>query len=574
MADERIEVEYIAQQQQIVSLIDKLNKKFERQEKQLQKTADTSKKTAKAAENSFAALEKELKDNESALKRMTMGTKEFAKQREKVDGLRDSVRTARGELGSMNGATRGIGAAATAGVASVAKMAVGLVGLNTVVTAITSELDKAAQLRIAAAQKGRSLEQVLADIAPNIGAQNLGMARDFIRQGAVDTGASQEGYANLIGNAISAGAKDLEEAGAVAAAALKLTAGREDKAQELAGGALDIAKLSGSQNFAGALGQISQIQSLVRATDAGLFARNIGGALASASAERQNIDAMSTEQAFERATVISQLTKDQTGAVTATGLRTYLGRLDRFAPQLEKTLKDKSVSTLTPELIAQFKGTRDVGQREALLRANPALRRQFIDDLEESESKSAIVELVSGTNRAMGILNQAEQVITDIDQAAGTYDELAQAITEQTGGLQARNRGEARREFVQTEGINGLLGQADEVFEKFLTGVDLPGLDEGRAKVERVRRQKSILAGEDRLEATLKALESASTPKGLFEMPLDRQGQLELESARQEIKDLQYQIFMFNQREAEKKVVVQGPPMRPKEVPLPAANIP
>jgi hypothetical protein len=58
MADERIEVEYIAQQQQIVSLIDKLNKKFERQEKQLQKTADTSKKTAKAAENSFAALEK------------------------------------------------------------------------------------------------------------------------------------------------------------------------------------------------------------------------------------------------------------------------------------------------------------------------------------------------------------------------------------------------------------------------------------------------------------------------------------------------------------------------------------
>jgi hypothetical protein len=98
MADEKIEVQWIGTANQMVQVLDRLEAKFDKQEAQLQKLATTSSKAADGAANSFNKLEEELKQNEAALKRMTMGTDEFATQRAKVDQLRKSVREAKNEL--------------------------------------------------------------------------------------------------------------------------------------------------------------------------------------------------------------------------------------------------------------------------------------------------------------------------------------------------------------------------------------------------------------------------------------------------------------------------------------------
>jgi len=84
MADERIEVEWIATANKMMQTLDRMDTRFDKQEKQLQKLAQTSDKTANAAAGSFNKLEQELKENELALRKMEIGSKEFEEQRKKA----------------------------------------------------------------------------------------------------------------------------------------------------------------------------------------------------------------------------------------------------------------------------------------------------------------------------------------------------------------------------------------------------------------------------------------------------------------------------------------------------------
>jgi hypothetical protein len=101
MADEQITVEWIATAQQMLTTIQKVDARLDKQEKAMQKLANTSKKGADAAAGSFNKLEQELKENEAALKAMAMGTKEFAEQKIKVDQLRASLNRVKGELNQI-----------------------------------------------------------------------------------------------------------------------------------------------------------------------------------------------------------------------------------------------------------------------------------------------------------------------------------------------------------------------------------------------------------------------------------------------------------------------------------------
>ena len=98
MADEIITVEWIATAQSMLTTIQKIDAKIERQEKMMQKLADTSKQGADAAAGSFNKLEQELRDGEAALKAMVIGSAEFDQQRRKVDALRNALDKANKEL--------------------------------------------------------------------------------------------------------------------------------------------------------------------------------------------------------------------------------------------------------------------------------------------------------------------------------------------------------------------------------------------------------------------------------------------------------------------------------------------
>lgn len=90
MADERIEVEWIATASQMVAILDKIDGRFQRQEQQLKKLGTSSQQSAQLAENSFNKLEATLRENEAALKNMAVGSKEFDAQMQKVNRLREA----------------------------------------------------------------------------------------------------------------------------------------------------------------------------------------------------------------------------------------------------------------------------------------------------------------------------------------------------------------------------------------------------------------------------------------------------------------------------------------------------
>lgn len=95
---EKIAVEWIATAASMTLALDKVTARLERQEKLLEMTGDTALKSNNLAIGSFARLERELKQNEAALKRMVVGTAEFDAQRKKVDALKTAVAGAKREL--------------------------------------------------------------------------------------------------------------------------------------------------------------------------------------------------------------------------------------------------------------------------------------------------------------------------------------------------------------------------------------------------------------------------------------------------------------------------------------------
>lgn len=98
MADETIEVEWIATANKMVQVLDRLEAKFDKQEQAIQKLSDTGKKGGDAVAGSFNRIEQELKQAEAALKELQVGTEEFAAQKTKVEQLRKSFAETKKEL--------------------------------------------------------------------------------------------------------------------------------------------------------------------------------------------------------------------------------------------------------------------------------------------------------------------------------------------------------------------------------------------------------------------------------------------------------------------------------------------
>ena len=132
MPDEIITVEWIATAQSMLTTIQKIDAKIERQEKMMQKLTDTSKKGADAAAGSFNKLEQELKQNEAALAGLQIGTKAFADQKKKVDELRASFSGAKQAMASSQSTLSSLGSTA---IPKLGGLAAGMAGFKIVLEA-------------------------------------------------------------------------------------------------------------------------------------------------------------------------------------------------------------------------------------------------------------------------------------------------------------------------------------------------------------------------------------------------------------------------------------------------------
>lgn len=574
MADEKIEVEWIATAQRMLQTIERVDSRLDKQEKTLQKLADTGKKGAEGVAGSFNKLEEELKQNEAILKKLQIGTKAFADQKAKVDELRKSLNSAKGELGGVAGNTNGM---LQQGIGKVAALAAGMLSFQAIVSAVVAELEKAKQLRLDAAATTRTFEQALADVGQNIGGGAIPEAKAMILENAPKLGTTNEGLADLLGVAISAGAKDLQEAMSLVSATLKLTVGDAQKARALVGGTLDVASLGGSQNFEGALGQLLQTQSQVRSTNLSEFAANIGPGLAAATADLSQQKGVSTERALEMSSVISQIIKDQTGSNTATTMRMLFTRMGAFVPEREKKLDDGQVTKVSRDQIAAFQALTTFDERLKMMQDIPAIGAQFLETQRESIGKTAIAEIINKSARAVAFEQKAAQNITSIDAAQGFFGDLQAALQGETAQLGAERRAQANIAASEVAGNRDLEGTVIKIVDDAIAKVNLSGLDVETAGTIRNRIRLGEATGANPIDTGIIALQEAQQRRRAFGI-IPAGGQVSPEDR----KLLQDQITVLqglkqlleNQQQQQPQPRQPVQQVRPQVAPLPAATAP
>ena len=580
MADERIEVEWIATASRMTQILDKIDSRLEKQDQKLEKISKTSEKAAEAAAGSFNAMENELKQAEVALNKLTVGTAEFAAQKAKVDALRTSLTQARM---SLQQAPSGLTSALGAGMAKLTTFAAGFVGLQQAITAIVNELERAKQLRITAAETTRSFEQSLAAMALNIGAANVPAAREMILQQAPRLGVTPEGLAQLIGAGISGGAKDLDEALTLSAKVLQLTAGDIQSAQPIMSGMLSLAGATGVRDFEAVIGQLSQFQAAARGEDLAVSINNLASSLAAANVPGERIAALGAERSLEIASTLSQVLQDPRMDKTGTAVRNLFLRMDAFVAKRETKLDDGTISRLTKEQVEGFNQLGTLDERLAAMRATPEIGRQFMSTIEINETRSAIRALVLGGAAVQELDARASELVTPLAQARVEFENLTQVIAENTQLTQARNKAEAQSAVATiTEPTLGFEGQMLETFQNAIENItDLSGIDALKRAEMETRIAGRALTGQSMSQVLIEQLKSAGEQETAFGViPFGGQMTLpdlnRLSDAIETISRLEQQR---QQAERERppgvmRLVIQPPAARPKEAPLPAATAP
>jgi len=574
MADERIEVEWIATANKMVQVLDRLEGKFDRQEKQLEKVAKTSEKAADAAAGSYNALEQELKQAEAALKKLTVGTEEFAAQKKKVDGMRAAMAGMKTEITTAGQATSGV---LSQGIGKLSQMVAGMVTFQAAVTAIVAELEKGQRLRMEGAASTRTFEQSVAEMAINIGAANVPKAREMILQNAESLGVTPSGLAQLFSSAISGGAADLDEALKLSAATLKLTAGDVTKAQPIMSGMLSLAGATGQRDFTAALGQLSQFQAAARGEDLATSINNMSTAIAAANTRGERIAALGAERTLEMSSTISQLLQDPRMAVTGTAMRQLVTRMDAFVAGSNVKLDDGSISKITKEQADAFNALNTLDDRIAAMRAQPELGRQFLSTIEQSEGKVAIRQLVLGGKAVEELEARVKGLVTGLEGGQTEFARLSEEIAKNTTLTRAANVAAAQQEVARIQDpVGAIEGQMLERFNQAMTNANLSGLDVIRqaeaSTAIAVAQSTGEALGPVLIEGLTNMQRQTRTP--IMGIPLGG------EVAPRDRQQLQDAIDAIRQLAAEQAnlqrqpVKVVAPPARPKEAPLPAEFAP
>jgi hypothetical protein len=412
MADEVITVEWISTAQQMLTTIQKVDAKLERQEKVMQKLTDTSKKGAEAAAGSFNKLEGELKDGEAALKKLTMGTQAFADQKAKVDALRESVNGAKTALGSM--------AAEQAGAANVVDQFTSAIGgtvttflsIGAIVQSLKTDLENLARKRenerLAEVDFGTALA---ARTISNLPENERAAVRPLALNVADEIGANPGAVVEAIGELRSTGAQDLLEAATFLREAANAFPQDLAAAKGIARAALIEAGATGNRDAKQVIGGTIAAQSVSLTKSPEEFAKAFGSNIASSV----SVYKQTPERAREEAAIFSLL--ETRGAdVAADAQRSFYTQISKFVPEQSATLKSGEKVAVQADAIKSFMDA-DFTSRQQMLEQDDNLRKQFIEKLQET-GRTAIIRRLQPTNEDRTIIETAQQGIGSDAQGA------------------------------------------------------------------------------------------------------------------------------------------------------------
>lgn len=412
MADERIEVEWIGTAQRMMQVIERVDQRMERQERTLQKLADTGKRGGDAVAGSFNKLEQELKEGEAALKQMTLGTQAFANQKAKVDALRESVNGAKGALGSAVAQQSGAADVVDQFTSAIGGTVSTFLSIGAIVSSLRADLENLARKRenerLAEVDFGTALA---ARTISNLPQNERAAVKPLALNVADEIGANPGAVVEALGELRSTGAQDLLEAASFLREAANAFPQDLAAAKGIARAALIEAGATGNRDAKQVIGGTIAAQSVSLTKSPEEFAKAFGSNIAAGV----SVYKQKPEQAREEAAIFSLL--ETRGAdVAADAQRSFYSQIAKFVPEQSATLKTGEQTTVDAAAIKAFMDA-DFTSRQKMLEQDDNLRKQFIEKLQET-GRTAIIRRLQPTNEDRTIIETAQQGIGSDVQGA------------------------------------------------------------------------------------------------------------------------------------------------------------
>lgn len=352
------------------------------------------------------------------------------------------------------------------------------------------------------------------------------------------TGAQPKRIAAALADAFSAKGS-LSNRAAIKAVeqAFNLDRSNQAAATTLSGSALDIGKISGTDDARVNLGFIANAAQAARITSLEKVSDNLVPAIIGITKFGDSL-----EQAGELATTLTQLNADKTGAFSGSASQRLGTQLINF--NLQRAAKGEfrgqfvgkdpfGQFAVPEEQFERFRAAKSTAARIGILQESPELRRAFEGQATfEAKSEQAILSLLRGDKVARDTLAATQNIIKGT-QSKQEQQFQAKLFEEERrskeagrfqGPLTAQEEFEAARQREQLSDLEGVrAASARKIFDQTLKDVNLPGVDSikflglevGKRTVlqERIRSMEkrmgehpAIQAPEDPVLNTLKGL--------------------------------------------------------------------
>lgn len=407
---------------------DALNSKLAKAETELEamaKKAGIAKKAlseaATAPTGSWMRLGYELEQAKLELSKLTLGTKEFIAQQQKVAGLQKAWDNVNDAVNKTNRTQKDSGGILNSVIGQAKTLAATYVGIHQTMQLVTEEWEKQRAFQLDANRKGLGIEGEMVRQAANIGAENLPAVKKWARENQVELLATQQEIIGLVGAAISSGEPDVNKAQKAVAAALSINVGDAQMANEMLQGGLTIGRINNSDDYEAAFGQLRSSSKVSQAVNEAEFIGNVTGKMAALTRGRKNMDGMTSERALEFITSASRIQVDRTGEASSTNMAAIFQRMDEFMPERKKKLKDKTVSTVDQKTIDAFVAARTFDEKLTMLQSNKELGNQFIDKQRTGGPKELAFALIQNNRATKEIMQEAAEAVLPFNQAGAVF---------------------------------------------------------------------------------------------------------------------------------------------------------
>lgn len=332
--------------------------------------------------------------------------------------------------------------------------------------------------------------------------------------------------------------------------AARLTPNNQMAITTTAGRAMDIAKITGSNDMQANIGFLQNVQQSSRVTDLQKV-----GQTAVPAIQTMVSTGDTAEHAAELFATLTSLMADEQGDVSKTAAIGLAQQLNEFVAK-RAAKDDRGKFNVPQDQIKAFDAAKGTTERLAVMQQSPELRRAFLAKASfEKQAATPIDLLLRGDERAMGEFKAAQANIQPLDQQQRALfekkvGELESGKFQPIQTAEERSKANLEQHDLASE-AEQRAGSARAILEETLQKLDLPGLDFLKRSILRgnfeSRQFGEGLPPELAAAMTLRQIEREDFQDENGQDLQDAKSQRDLQTIRAQIQVLEEQYSAFSQ---------------------------